>query len=150
MVNLFDGVGTKLRGAEDSVTGNIADVVGDFAGVSRRLFRRLRRVLIVSSVKICATARVYSLLHGGVGRRNVASPTIVGNLVGRVVTRVLNRSRNLGLGAAPSVVLIVNMGNINGAAAVNGLTLSLGSRNGEIILNTTSAFHTTTVSRLNV
>lgn len=128
----------------------VSSVLGSFAGVSSRLFRRLRRLLIVNSMNIPATRGVYGRLEREMGGRNVGSPSRVASLLGRVVTSVLENNRRLSLTASPSVVLMVKIGNMKGAAAVNGLTGTLSGRNGGIVLTTTSAFETTTVRRLRV
>lgn len=149
-VKVFDGVGFNLAGAQGGVTKTVSSLLSDINRVGSSLCARLRRLLIVRSIKIRASLRVVRRLHGHIPRGGVGGPAVIGSRVGRVITRGLCNNRSVKLVAVPSVVFMVNIGNMNGAAAVNGLTTVCGSRNGGIVLKTTSAFHTTTVSRLRV
>lgn len=74
--------------------------------------------------------------------------------LGRGLLSLINQSASHHLGTrgpnttGPDIVVVINIGNANGAAATNGLTQLFITRGGRIVVNTTSAFHTTTTSRL--
>lgn len=145
----FGQLMSNLAGAESGVISNVSDVFRKFSGVSSSFCRRLRRALVVKSLNIETAVSVVRSLGIGMGRRRVGRPVRYERLiVSDVHRRVSIKRATCRFRGHRDIIFIVKMGNINGAAAVNGLTKGLGTRGGGIVLTTTSAFHTTTKRRL--
>lgn len=158
--DFFDGRGGralsgKLSGAGRGMFSGVAETVTNGDGISSRILSGLRRMLVASSIKMSAALGVVSHVRSHMTESGCIAADRLATVLHRRVTSLLARGRARSLrsfaiprSGGPCIVVIMNIGKMNGAAAVNGLTCRFGGTNGGICLKTTSAFHTTTMRRL--
>lgn len=147
----------KLSGAGRDMFDGVTHTMTNGSGMSSRMLSGLRRILVASSMNIRAALGVVGHVRREITGSGCMGARRLGGVLHRRVTTLLARGGAISSSSfaiprngGPCIVVIMNMGNINGAAAVNGLTCRFGGTNGAICLNTTSAFHTTTMRRLSV
>lgn len=145
----------KLSGAGRDMFDGVTHTITKGSGISSRILSGLRRILVASSMKMRAALGVVGHVRGQTTRSGCMGARRLGSVLHRRVTTLLARggsssitSFSIPMRGGPCIVVIINMGKINGAAAVNGLTCRFGGTNGSMCLKTTSAFHTTTIRRL--
>ncbi len=151
---MFSG---KMGGAGRNFFSELSRIVIKEGRISASILSTVRRTLITASVKISAALEVVRGLRREIDESGCIAVSRLISVLESRVTALLgiggkrdssSRIRPFNFSGGPCIVVIIKIGKIKGAAAVNGLTDELRTRKGGIIINTTSAFHTTTISRL--
>ncbi len=144
----------NVRGAHGDVFSGVSHTIMNGSGISSRILSNVRSTLVTSSVKISAALGVVSVLRSEMTHSGCVGTTRLRSVLGRRVYSLLGIGRDnsrptaFSFSGGPCIVVMIKIGKIKGAAAVNGLTTGLGTTNGGMVIKTTSAFHTTTMSRL--
>lgn len=145
----------KLSGAGRDIFNGVTHTITKGSGISSRMLSGLRRILVASSINIRAALGVVRHVRGHTTTSGCVGTARLGRVLHSRVTTLLARGGSRSISSfrtpvtgGPCIVVMINIGNMKGAAAVNGLTCRFGGTKGSICLNTTSAFHTTTIRRL--
>ncbi len=133
-------------------------MLGNRNGVARvgitRALGSIHHTLLSTSIGCGMTGAFASAIGRGTVKRGILATIgpdrlVIGVMRSRLTTLVKNRTIRLGLRNRPSIILVTNLGNTNGAALSKGLTLVLGAGgHGGPLLTTYSVCHPTTVRRL--
>lgn len=149
-MGLFRKFKEGLQKTKSSVVGQIDSMLKSFTKIDEELFERLEELLIMGDVGISTSQKICEKLKEEVKKQRVTDPSLIRELLEKIIEDILSGEENLKVATKPSVILVIGVNGVGKTTSIGKLASQLKNEGKKVILGAADTFRAAAIDQLEI
>ncbi len=149
-MGLFRKFKEGLQKTKSSVVGQIDSMLKSFTKIDEELFERLEELLIMGDVGISTSQKICEKLKEEVKKQRITDPSLIRELLEKIIGDILRGEENLKVTTKPSVILVIGVNGVGKTTSIGKLASQLKNEGKKVILGAADTFRAAAIDQLEI
>lgn len=149
-MGLFKKFKEGLQKTKNNVVCQIDSMLKSFTKIDEELFEELEELLIMGDVGISTSQKICEKLREEVKKQGVKDPTLIRELLEKIIEEMLSGAEKLNIKTKPSIILVIGVNGVGKTTSIGKLASQLKNEGKKVILGAADTFRAAAIDQLEI
>lgn len=149
-MGLFSKISQGLKKTRDSFSGAVNSVISSFTKIDEELFEELEEALILADTGVDTAVAVCEELRQRVKAERVTDPSLISEMLKKVIADMMNMDNEIKTDTKPSVILVIGVNGVGKTTSIGKMANRYKEQGKSVILGAADTFRAAAAEQLTI